>query len=541
MTLRWRIVAVVAAFVLLLFADAAVGVQAAQQRERVSARLDATIEPARQATEDVFNGLVDQELGLRGYVLSRDETFLDTYVSGRFAGQEALDELRGLLTEEDPALLAAVGQVDDSLDNWRRRVAWPQLQAVRQGRISDARAMAESAHGDGLFNSVRADIEELDTLLARRHGEALAGLRTAQQRLLYTVVAAASIAVLLAVGFAWLLHRWITVPIEGLSQAVERVAGGALDAVIPQGGPAELAGLGGNVDHMRRSLVEQLDEANRARQGLEQQGPAVVSLRAALTPPPEPLPGWVVVAAAFAPARGVLAGDWYDVFVLDGDRVAVTVMDVSGHGPAAGVLALRAKEQLGAALRSGQPPGDALGSVAANLGDTGERFLTCFVAEVDRDGTCRYASAGHPPTLLVDADATTYLQPTGPLLGPLAGRWHTHTVDLPATGSLLVYTDGLLEARNRHREAFHPDRLDQLADDNRAASPADLVSALAGSLAAFTGGTFGDDVTVVALSRRPGSGDDETSYVQTFPVADVGSVEPAAPPTQAVQTNAHRP
>lgn len=538
MTLRWRIVAVVAGFVALLFADAAVGLQATQQREQVSARLDTTIEPARQATENVFNGLVDQEIGLRGYVLSRDEAFLDTYTAGRFDAEEAVEELRELLAEEDPALLAAVDDVDDSLANWQENEAAPRLRAVRQGRADAPRDTVRSAGRDGLFNAARDDIEQLDELLASRHAEALAGLRTAQQRLLYTLVAAAVIAMLLAAGFMWLLHRWISQPVEALSSAVERVAGGALDATIPQGGPTELAALGDNVDHMRRSLVEQLDEANRAREGLEQQGPAVVSLRAALTPPPKPLPAWTLAAAAFGPARGVLAGDWYDLFVLDEERVAVAVMDVSGHGPDAGVLALRAKEQLGAALRGGQPPGEALGSVAANLGDTDEKFLTCFVAEVERDGTCRYASAGHPPALVLDASGTTHLPPTGPLLGPLPGRWHTATVALDETSSLLVYTDGLLEARDVNREPFELSRLEDLAESHCEARPADLVSALAGTLATFTGGTFGDDVTLVALSRRTGAHGDEVSYVETFPVADVGAVEPVGRSPSAVETGA---
>lgn len=125
-------------------------------------------------------------------------------------------------------------------------------------------------------------------------------------------------------------------------------------------------------------------------------------------------------------------------------------------------------------------------------------------------------------------EGTTALEATGPLLGlgPLPGRWHTATVDLPSTSSLLVYTDGLLEARNEQREPYDPSRLDELVDAHRKASPAGLVSALTGDLAAFTGGTFGDDVTVVAVSRQRGvTHGDEPSYVQTFPVADVGVTE----------------
>lgn len=529
MTLRRRIVLVVAAFVLLLFADAAVGVQVAREREDISARLS-TIEPAQQATDDLFNGVVDQEMGLRGYVLTRDRAFLETYLGGRRDSQAAITQLRRLLADR-PGLLAVVESVEAKLDEWQDKHAAPQLRAVRDQDSDLARELVDSARGEDLFEATRTEIERLDTTLDDRRQQAATGLRAAQERLEATVIAAAIAAVLLAVGVAWLLHRWISRPVEALSTAVEQVAGGSLNAPIPNTGPPELAGLGANVDDMRHRLLAQLDEAVRARQALEQQGPAVVSLRAALTTPATPLPGWVRVAATFAPARGVLAGDWYDVVRLDDTRIVVAVMDVSGHGPAAGVLALRAKELLGAALSAGQPPGEVLGSLAANLGDTDERFLTCFVAEVDRHGGVRYASAGHPAGLLVRPGDTQPLEPTGPLLGPLAGSWETHHCVLSAEDSLLVYTDGLLDARDEDGEPFGADRLGEAVDARRGQAPADLVSGLAARLAEFSAGAFHDDLTVVALSREtdPAKAEGE-SRLQTYPMPEVETS-----PAEAVQ------
>lgn len=527
MTLRRRIVLVVAAFVLLLFADAGVGIQAAQQREEISARLS-TLEPAQQATDELFSGLVDQETGLRGYVLTRDRAFMETYLAGRRDSQDAITQLRSLLADR-PALLAAVDSAESALDEWQDQHAAPQLRAVREQRSGDARELVDSTRGANLFAATRADIERLDTLLQQRRRDAAGGLRVAQERLEATVMGAALAAVLLAIGVTWLLHRWISRPVEELSTAVGQVAGGSLDAPIPNRGPPELARLGANVDDMRHRLLAQLDEALRARQALEQQGPAVVSLRAALTTPATSLPGWVRAAATFAPARGVLAGDWYDVATLDDTRIAVTVMDVSGHGPTAGVLALRAKELLSAALRDGHPPGEALGSLATNLGDTEERFLTCLVAEVDRDGNVRYASAGHPAGLLVGPRDTQLLEPTGPLLGPLTGTWETRHDLLSPDDSLVIYTDGLLDARNEHGEPFGADRLHEAVDLRRGHSPADLVSGLAATLAAFSAGTFHDDLTVVALARETDPAKAEaSSRLQTFPVPDVETapVEP---------------
>lgn len=525
MTLRWRIASVVAVLVLLLCAVAAVAIREADQRGQLYEQLETVIEPARQDTAEALEAVDRAEGGLRGYVRTGDLSFLQSYTSGLSAADEVFARLRDHL-EGKRELLRAVGAAEASVSQWNEEVARPQLRSAgRTDQASEARVS-----GPPSVEADRDDLRALAGQLNERRTEILVDLQAAQQRLLFTIVGAAVAAVVLAGGFMWLLHRWISRPIEDASEAIDTVVAGSLNAEIPRRGPRELAALGANVDHMRRRLVEQLDEAHRARQGLEQHGPAVVSLRATLTPPTRALPGWVMASAAFAPARGVLAGDWYDVLVLDDDRVAVAVMDVSGHGPSAGVLALRAKEQLSAALRGGQAPGQALASVAANLGDTGEQFLTCFVAEVSRDGACRYASAGHPPAVLSTPAGIHHLEPSGPLMGPLEASWETEAFELGEGGSLLLYTDGLLEARNEDRELFDPNRLDELVEAQRQATPAELVSTLAGTLAAFTGGTFGDDVTVVALSRQRVESDaEQPSYVQTFPVADVGPVEGVDP------------
>lgn len=525
MTLRRRIVLVLTVFAALLFVDAAVGVQAARQREQVLTQLETIVQPARETTSDLLDGLVDQELGLRGYVLTGEPAFLDSYRDGRSSTDTALEKLRALLGDE-PLLRSAVDDVAASMSRWQTEVAAPQLEAATDARGSEGTGLVDSAPGSALFESARADIRELDALVNTRQAEALARLRVAQQRLVYTAVAAAAAALLLTIGVAWLLNRWIGRPIEGLLTSVDSVASGTLDADIPQSGPRELAALGHNVDHMRRRLLAELDEAVRARQALEQHGPAVVSLRAALNTHGEPLPGWLAAAAAFAPARGVLAGDWYDVLALGEGSVAVAVMDVSGHGPTAGVMALRAKELLGAALRTGHAPGEALEFVATNLGDTGERFLTCFVAVLGSDGPCYYASAGHPPAVLVDEAGLERFEPTGPLLGPLEGGWKTSSCALPEGSKLFAYTDGLVEARNEEGVQFGAAHLDEVLEAHRTDTAAELVRAVSTTIADFSSGAFADDLTVVAVARETDASKTAApTEVQTYPVAANGSTQ----------------
>lgn len=551
MTLRRRIVAVIAVLVSLLCVVAALAIWMAQQRGQLYEELETVVEPAREASNELSVALEEAEGGFRSFALRGEPSDLR-------AARESLDRAERLLGEletlvaNDPQLLDVVESAQARVMPWQDLLTRVELEGAGHPATGDpgwivARSELDLAEhpatGDPGWAGLGTDrlepaqnrVDHLKTLLFQRQRQIVVDLRTAQQRLLYTLIGAAVIAVLVAAQLTWLLHRWISRPVEGISQGIDAVVAGDLQAEIPRSGPGELSALGANVEHMRRRLVEQLDEANRAREALEQQGPAVASLQAALVPSRRQLPAWMRAAAAFAPARGVLAGDCYDVLVLDEDRIAVAVIDVSGHGPGSGVLALRAKEQLTAALHAGQSPGQALGSVAANLGDTGEQFLTCLVLEASRDGTCRYASAGHPPALLLANGELEQLAPTGSLLGPLDSSWDTRVLVLPKESTLVVYTDGLVETRNGCGESFDVSRVRDVIHANGHAHPAELVGALADNLAAFASGTFGDDITVVALTHRPNGG--EPSQLETYSIADLGSVQ-GADLSQPLEANA---
>jgi sigma-B regulation protein RsbU (phosphoserine phosphatase) len=245
-----------------------------------------------------------------------------------------------------------------------------------------------------------------------------------------------------------------------------------------------------------------MDDAGRAREALARRGLVVLALRDELARGTEQLPEPLVTASRFEPAEGVLAGDWWDIVRLEDDRAALAVVDVSGHGAASGVFALRAKQLVMASLRSGWAPGEALSWVARSLGDTGEQFLTGVVVEVRAtDGRWRYANAGHPPILLRSLGGIEELPPTGPILGPLPGEWETREVTVPPAAFLAVYTDGLIEARNAEHEEFGIERLVQAletAEDRGLDSVADHCLS---SLRRFTGRRADDDVTLVLLGR----------------------------------------
>ena len=166
------------------------------------------------------------------------------------------------------------------------------------------------------------------------------------------------------------------------------------------------------------------------------------------------------IAARYLPAVAALevGGDWYDAFPLPAGMLALAVGDVAGHDLRAAVDMSQLRNQLRAlAVDRQEPPGEVLrrlDRIATHLGTTGT--ATCVYAVLDqptaRPARLRFANAGHPPPLLVTADgAARYLDtPDHLLLGLGLDRDRSATyVDLPAGSTLLLYTDGLVEHRDR--------------------------------------------------------------------------------------------
>jgi sigma-B regulation protein RsbU (phosphoserine phosphatase) len=303
-----------------------------------------------------------------------------------------------------------------------------------------------------------------------------------------------------------LLQRWVVRPVVGIRSAALDVRSGQFDVHVPVAGAREVAELGEAVRDMRDTIVHQLDDAIRSRQALEQDALVVVELRAHLGPYVGDLGSGWSAAAELRPAEGLVAGDCYDLVRLSPSRLGCLVVDIAGHGGAAGLLALRSKEQLRAALAAGLTPGEAVGNVAEQL--TGLRdgmFLTAFVGVVDLDdGRCWYTNAGHPPPMLVTDNDLLELSPTGPLVGPIRATWRTDQTVIDPGAKLLVYTDGLTEARNAGGTMLGEARLAEALRGEACEEARVVLKQCFAELEMFAPARLHDDVTVVVLCRTEG-------------------------------------
>jgi phosphoserine phosphatase RsbU/P len=202
-------------------------------------------------------------------------------------------------------------------------------------------------------------------------------------------------------------------------------------------------------------------------------------------------------------------GDYYDLFDCGDGCWGMLIADVSGHGaPAAVIMAVT---HAIAHLHPGRgiPAGELLGFVNMTLArrytvENGS-FVTAFYGSYDTSTRkLRYARAGHNPPRLLRGGLVRSLEGKGAVpLGVSPEAEYVECVEFLKSGDLLLlYTDGISEARNAEREMFGTDRLDQALMGGPPTARGCLDRVLA-QLREFTGDGFPlDDQTLLAVAVK---------------------------------------
>ena len=335
---------------------------------------------------------------------------------------------------------------------------------------------------------------------------AIEGLAGVARRMALALLVAGGVLLALVVAAFVLVRRWVLRPLDELRDQLREVAReGHRDQVIVPTGPPELRAVGSDAEAMRRALVVESDAARAAGEGLAQESPVVSAIRAELATDPDPVAARLEVHGRVHAAHGVLAGDWWGALPLDGERTALLLLDVAGHGELAGLVLQRLRSVMTVALRSGFDAGTALTRGATSFTDAADgRFATALVAVVDPvGGAVQWANAGHPAGWLLPRGETsgrTRLEPTGPLLSALGGAWVTRTAPLAVDDVLLAWSDGLVEARDADLELSDAD-LAGIVDRIGTREPRELVAQLLADLRHGAPEWRRDDVTLLAVRR----------------------------------------
>lgn len=206
-----------------------------------------------------------------------------------------------------------------------------------------------------------------------------------------------------------------------------------------------------------------------------------------------------------------VGGDIYDVVRLPDGRVRAFIADATGHGVAAALATMLIKSAYENVKLSDSPPADVLAALNDQVAisyRSHDAMFTAMIADLSLDTReIEYATAAHPPALLVHEDKTTELETGGTFMGVASGktfpRWRR---TIPRNTGLYFVTDGILEARCPNGELFGDTQLERaLIDANRL--PSGVGQALLARLNSWLRpATPDDDITIISVrfDRPPG-------------------------------------
>ncbi|HWG97950.1 MAG TPA: fused response regulator/phosphatase [Pilimelia sp.] len=256
----------------------------------------------------------------------------------------------------------------------------------------------------------------------------------------------------------------------------------------------------------QRSVLSQLSQAvaaaAEAQRSYDEEHRIAVTLQRSLLPRRLPAAPGIDLAVRYVPAgrQTEVGGDFYELTLIDG-RLVVAIGDVAGHSLHAATVMAELRHALRAYAVDGQPPGAVLERLNRLIGLLlpGESATICLLTLDPSTGAVRLANAGHLPPLLLADGRSEFITHRGPLLGARADRPADLEFTLPPGGTLLLYTDGLVERRDADIDAG----LATLAAA-AATTEADLDGYCGRLLAELSTGQVEDDIAIVAVRRHPG-------------------------------------
>ena len=294
---------------------------------------------------------------------------------------------------------------------------------------------------------------------------------------------------------------------------------GATCVVVPVRTPTELLAtltllsfdsenpITGRALELADSIVRQAAIAIDRARLYEQQKSFSDTMQRSLLPRSHPeLPGLDVGAVYASSSRVEVGGDVYDFLTLPDGRLAVVLGDVTGHGIDATADMAMAKFVFRSLSREHPEPGDFLSfanEVAVGELAT-EKFVTLVYVTIDpTNGDVVCASAGHPQPRLVRSDGRVEaIEARGLALGIDADQSYDDVRDRLEPGSMVVlYTDGVVEARSTGGELWGHERLDRCLAEHRDLAADEIVNRIIAECRGFAAGDLEDDCAIVVVKR----------------------------------------
>jgi signal transduction histidine kinase len=269
-SLRKRLALLLTAAGLLLAATLVTQVVLQQQQRSVRDELLTNLDPAVVATADLRGAVIDLETSVRGYSVTDDPRFLESYAAAEEGGDASLDELASLVVD-DRGLSAQVEDVRALVEGWQERIARPVIEASTEAERAAVRTVEFEQEGLRRVEAMRTSIDRIENELLAVRADKVGDLNGAARRSTWAMLLQAAGVVLAGLLLLVALTRVVIRPIDHLGRDARKVAGGDLRHVVRGQGSPDLARLGGHVDAMRTRILAEVEQLSEATADLERQ------------------------------------------------------------------------------------------------------------------------------------------------------------------------------------------------------------------------------------------------------------------------------
>ena len=420
----------------------------------------ADLATTRAAAYSTLRYMLDEETGVRGFAATRNRLFLQPY-------NEALKPF--------PAMAARLRADVADLYDLKATAAVDDLIAVNAAYLSTVARPLMTApapdierieeHGKTLVDRFRDDVATIDALVTQREAKVSAEAGGAIDHI--SLLTGGAVALVLLISLLYAVQQ------AGLAERVERERAAA-------------------------EAREHEAEVLRAAYATEKR--IADTLQEAFAQRPLPTHPTLRFSATYVPAteETKVGGDWYDALELPGNRVLFAIGDVTGHGIEAAVTMSRVRQALISSALLDPTPAPLLARVARELYTNKAPLVTAVAGFADANTfEFIYASAGHPPPVLIEPGRPPRMLDFGslPLGAMYDNEYVTHRVQSVPGAMLVLYTDGAIE---HSRDVIEGERILLAAAAEAArAVPPDPATFIHNTV--FAGRQIGDDVAILTI------------------------------------------
>jgi signal transduction histidine kinase len=223
-----------------------------------------TLDPAAFRGSQLYAAMVNQETGLRGYLLSGRRSFLDPYTAGVAQQQKQVKALQPLLVSL-PRAHADLSTALHRIEYWRSTYAIPAMAQVAAGR----KPIPGIGKGKADFDAIRGPIGSFQAYLSAQHRRAISQLQSSADVLDVTGIGCAVALILVVVALGMALRAAAIRPVTRLASDARQVAGGDFEHEVDPSGPREVHTLAVDMNRMRERILRELSAVRAAHTALE--------------------------------------------------------------------------------------------------------------------------------------------------------------------------------------------------------------------------------------------------------------------------------